>query len=107
MRLAGFAGLARPEVFAASLQEKGVELQQFFPFPDHHAFSAAELAGLVASACHLGAEGLVTTEKDWMRLAGRWQTDLPLYVVRLEVNLLDSWPQGLLPLGCARKLNEA
>ena len=104
MSLAGLAGLARPEVFAASLREVGVDLKHFFSFPDHHAFTPAELAGLVAAARRLGAQGLMTTEKDWMRLAGKWRADLPLYVVHLQVNLLDPWPLHLLPPGCAQKL---
>jgi tetraacyldisaccharide 4'-kinase len=104
MSLAGLAGLARPEVFADSLRQAGVDLKHFFSFPDHHAFAPAELAGLVAAARRLGAQGLITTEKDWMRLAGKWHADLPLYVVHLHVNLLDPWPLHLLPPGCAQKL---
>jgi tetraacyldisaccharide 4'-kinase len=105
MRLAALAGLARPEVFAASLQELGVDLRHFFRFPDHHAFTGREMAELAAVAQRLGAAGLVTTEKDWMRLAGGWKFALPLYVVHLKVELLDPWPVELLPPGCARKLS--
>jgi tetraacyldisaccharide 4'-kinase len=103
--LAAFAGLARPEVFAASLQEVGVDLKHFFVYPDHHAFTEAELAALAATAQQLGAEALVTTEKDWARLAGTWKAALPLYVVHLEVNLLDPWPSDLLSPGWAGKLS--
>jgi tetraacyldisaccharide 4'-kinase len=102
--LAAMAGLARPEVLAANLGELGIDLKHFFRFPDHHGFARGELAGMVAEARRLGAEGLVTTEKDWMRLAGSWNFDLPLYVVHLEVKLLDPWPVHLLDLGCAKKL---
>lgn len=105
MSVAAMAGLARPEVLAASLHEAGVDLKHFFPFPDHHAFTAPELAGLVAAAHRLGAQGLVTTEKDWMRLAGTWRADLPLYVVHLEVDLFDPWPRHLLPLRCSHNLS--
>ncbi len=103
--LIGFAGLARPEVFAASLRQAGIAIKQFFPFLDHHHFAAGELTWLVAAAQRLGAEGLVTTEKDWVRLSGDWTAALPLYVVPLKVDLLDPWPEGMLPLGCARKLS--
>jgi tetraacyldisaccharide 4'-kinase len=104
MSLAAVAGLARPEVFAASLQGLGIDLKQFFIFPDHHPFTAAELGELAAAARGLGVAGLLTTEKDWMRLAENWQFDLPLFVVHLAVNLLDPWPVHLLPPGCAQKL---
>jgi tetraacyldisaccharide 4'-kinase len=105
LRLAAMAALARPEVFAASLQELGVDLRHFFRFPDHHAFTARELSELITAAPRLGVEGLVTTEKDWLRLAGIWKFALPLYVIHLEVNLLDPWPAHLLPPGCAQKLS--
>ena len=52
-----FAGLARPEVFAATLQELGVDLKGFQAFPDHHAYSPEELDRLTEAARALGAEG--------------------------------------------------
>ena len=67
--------------------------------------AAQELVEVVTAARGLGAEGLVTTEKDWMRLAGIWKFAFPLFVVHLEVNLLDPWPAHLLPPGCAQKLS--
>jgi tetraacyldisaccharide 4'-kinase len=98
------AGLARPEVLAESLQCLGVDLKHFFRFPDHHVFSAQELVEVISAARGLGAKGLVTTEKDWMRLAGIWKFEFPLFVVHLQVSLLDPWPVHLLPPGCAQKL---
>jgi tetraacyldisaccharide 4'-kinase len=102
--LAAMAGLARPEVLAANLRELGLDLKHFFQFPDHQVLAPDELTGVVAAARRLGAKGLVTTEKDWMRLAGTWNFDLPLYVVHLGVKLLDPWPAHLLPLECAQEL---
>ena len=105
MKLTAMAGLAHPEFLAASLQEIGVNVRKFFRFPDHHAFSAQELAEVITETHALGAAGLVTTEKDWMRMARIWNFDLPLFIVPLEVKLLDPWPVHLLPPGCAQKLN--
>jgi tetraacyldisaccharide 4'-kinase len=105
MKLTAMAGLAHPEVLAASLQKLGVNLRKFFRFPDHHAFTAHELAQVITETRRLGAAGLVTTEKDWVRMARIWNFDLPLFVVHLEVKLLDPWPAHLLPLKCAQQLN--
>ncbi len=102
-KLAALAGLARPERFAASLREAGLNIQHFFVFPDHHAFARQEVANLTAAATRRGVEGLLTTEKDWVRLAGEWLAALPLYVVPLMVDLLDDWPDQLLPLPCQGK----
>lgn len=90
--LMAFAGLARPEVFTATLQELGVDLKGYRVFPDHHAYSEAELDRLAAAARSLGAEGLVTTGKDWARLGERWDEDLPLWVLEVEARLGDAEP---------------
>ena len=101
--LMAFAGLARPEVFTATLQELGVDLKGCRIFPDHHAYSPAELDRLAAAARSLGAEGLVTTGKDWARLGERWDGELPLWVLEVEARLGDAEPVlELLDRSCAR-----
>ncbi len=99
-RLAALAGLARPHAFLAGLKEAGLDIQQLFAFPDHHTYTAGDVAEVLAAASRSGVEGLITTEKDWLRLAGVWTAVLPLYVVGLQVELLDQWPDHLLPLVC-------
>ena len=37
-------------------------------FPDHHAYTAADLEQVAAEATAAGAEMLVTTEKDWVKV---------------------------------------
>ena len=90
--LMAFAGLARPEVFAATLQELGVDLKGCRIFPDHHDYSPEELDRLAAAARALDAEGLVTTGKDWARLGERWDGKLPLWVLEVEARLGDAEP---------------
>jgi tetraacyldisaccharide 4'-kinase len=90
--LMAFAGLARPEVFAATLQELEVDLKGCRNFPDHHAYSPAELDQLAAAARSLSAEGLVTTGKDWARLGERWDGELPLWVLEVEARLGEAEP---------------
>jgi len=66
-RVVAFAGIAFPTKFFAGLEAAGVVLAARETFPDHHAFTAAELARLKASAKTLDA-CLVTTPKDAVRL---------------------------------------
>jgi tetraacyldisaccharide 4'-kinase len=65
-----FAGIGRPEKFFATLAEAHAPVVRTVSFPDHHRYSDAEAAELIAAANaqHLR---LVTTEKDLARLAGR------------------------------------
>ncbi|MDO9533173.1 MAG: tetraacyldisaccharide 4'-kinase [Deltaproteobacteria bacterium] len=100
--LMAFAGLARPEVFTVTLEELGVDLKGCRIFPDHHAYSQEELDCLAAAARSLGAEGLVTTAKDWARLGERWDGELPLWVLEVEARLGDAEPVlELLERSCA------
>jgi len=99
-RLAGLASLARPEVFSASLRAHGLDLQRLFVFPDHHPYTTPEVAQVAAAARGAGLAAVITTEKDWVRLAGVWPLTLPLYVVPLTVTLLDDWPIHPLSLSC-------
>jgi len=63
----GFAGIARPAKFYATLQSNGARLIDKRSFPDHHRFSERDARALLAAAEERGAM-LVTTEKDWVRL---------------------------------------
>jgi tetraacyldisaccharide 4'-kinase len=85
--LVAFAGLARPEVFAGTLQELGVDLKGFRIFPDHHSYSHEELDRLTEAARALGAGGLITTDKDWASLGERWDGEVPLWVLEVEARL--------------------
>jgi tetraacyldisaccharide 4'-kinase len=68
--LLAFAGIGRPEKFFATLAEARAPVARTMSFPDHHRYTDGEAAELIAAA---EAENLrlVTTEKDYIRLAGR------------------------------------
>ena len=65
-----FAGIGRPEKFAASLEAAGADIVGRCFFADHHPYTEDEILELKAVA---GTAQLVTTEKDFVRLstAGR------------------------------------
>ncbi|VTO12662.1 tetraacyldisaccharide 4'-kinase [Brevundimonas vancanneytii] len=63
----GFAGIAKPWKVERSLIAAGCDLKDFVPFPDHAALSDHDFAFLNDRAAVYDA-GLVTTEKDWVRL---------------------------------------
>lgn len=77
----GFAGVAKPWKVERALKAAGCELADFAPFPDHAPYRDSDLAFLTARATTLGA-GLVTTEKDWARLAPAWRAKVAAWPVR-------------------------
>lgn len=66
-KVLGFCGIGRPDKFDATLRALGLDVVDMFPFPDHHPYSAKDLAHLAAAAAQNGAT-LVTTQKDLVRL---------------------------------------
>jgi tetraacyldisaccharide 4'-kinase len=68
----GFAGIGKPWKLERALKAAGCDLVDFAPLADHEVPSERFLAFLARRAETLGA-GLVTTEKDWARLAPAWR----------------------------------
>jgi tetraacyldisaccharide 4'-kinase len=63
----GFAGIARPAKFFATLKSNGAALIASHAYPDHHRFTEKDARALLKEADEKKAM-LVTTEKDWVRL---------------------------------------
>ena len=62
-----FAGIGRPEGFFEMLEANGAQIAVRVPFADHHPFTQGDAERLLALAATHKA-GLITTEKDWVRL---------------------------------------
>jgi tetraacyldisaccharide 4'-kinase len=101
-----FCGIARPEQFFEGLETAGLHLADCVAFPDHHRYRARDLNRLVVLAHRSAAAGLVTTEKDRVRLSNltsvfpEW---LPLRTVGLRTEIEDEdeavdWLVGRLKL---------
>src|SRR5262249_39552360 len=70
-----------------TLASADVRLAAFAEYPDHHWYTEADLRDLAAQARTLGAEGLITTEKDWMRLRSLERVATPLWVLSVRLVL--------------------
>jgi tetraacyldisaccharide 4'-kinase len=84
----GFCGIARPAQFFWGLEAASVSLVGRRAFPDHHRYSQADFNLLNAQARAAGAEALVTTEKDAVRLR-EFQISLPVRTVALRIEIED------------------
>ena len=82
-RVLAFAGIGRPAKFFATLQALGATIVAAKPLPDHHRFSAPELAALRRDAAAADAM-LVTTAKDWVRLPAAERDGIDLLAVELR-----------------------
>ena len=79
----GFAGIAKPWKVERSLIAAGCDLKEFVPFPDHAALSERDFA-LLTDRAALFEAGLVTTEKDWVRLPPEWRQRIVAWPVTAQ-----------------------
>ena len=86
-RVTAFAGLARPDVFRETLTGLGAEVVWFKAFRDHHAYAPGQLRLLIREKARTGADCLITTEKDWVRIEGalKESPDLAYLSIRLAI----------------------
>ncbi len=93
LRPIAFCGVARPANFFAMLSTAGCHPAETIAFPDHHAYTEADIARLLATAQTSKADGFITTAKDAVKLTAAWTSRLEqlgkLSVASLEVTLLD------------------
>jgi tetraacyldisaccharide 4'-kinase len=96
-RVAAVAGIARPQRFFDALRRQRFDVVRELTFPDHHWFTAADLEGIERYARQAGAEAIVTTSKDAVRVE-RYITDatLPWGELPLDVSIepvagFDAW----------------
>lgn len=89
-RVAAFSGIATPERFEAFLRDHGAQIVYNRRFLDHHWFDAEDIDEVLDGAKGAGAELVLTTEKDAVRLPDALKTDIPLLYLRLEVEILDA-----------------
>jgi tetraacyldisaccharide 4'-kinase len=93
-RVVACAGIARPDQFFRMLEQAGFEVVNRLAFADHQTYGEDEAQRIAAACRAAGAEMIVTTEKDLVKMQ-----DLPLEIplLALEIELRLHQP-GLLPL---------
>ena len=82
-----FSGLARNDTFQKMLCEMGFDLRGYAAFADHHDYSRDDILAIAQRADRKGANLLVTTEKDRVKLADTWFRNMPLLVVGVRMDL--------------------
>jgi tetraacyldisaccharide 4'-kinase len=87
-RVFAFCGIATPESFEKFLRDLGALLVGRERYLDHYRYEESDLAELFERAKAEGADCLATTEKDAVRIAETRSFPLPLYYLRLEIEII-------------------
>ncbi len=83
-KIGAMCALGNPVAFETMLTGLGARLAASFRFRDHRALTLADLERVFAESCAAGAEAVVTTEKDAVKMA---PLKSPLPLLTLEVAL--------------------
>jgi tetraacyldisaccharide 4'-kinase len=78
-----FAGIGKPWKMERALRVAGCELADFAPLPDHARYDERLLGFLARRAETLGA-GLLTSEKDWVKLPPAWRERVKAWPVEAK-----------------------
>ena len=85
-KLLVFSGIAGNEGFREMLAGLGGDIVAFMSFPDHYCYSREDLRSIAASGESLGAEFLVTTEKDYVRIQESEQKPSNLLILKMVIS---------------------
>jgi tetraacyldisaccharide 4'-kinase len=96
-RVVAVAGIARPERFFHAVRAQGWNVVAELRYPDHHWYTAKDLAGINNVAQESRARAVVTTEKDAVRVGEQaWWAALPMHVTIEPALEFEAWLRGRL-----------
>ncbi len=87
-RVAAISGIARPEGFEDFLGKLGAELVYNKRYIDHHRYRQQEIIDFINRSLAANADFILTTEKDAVRFPKIDRRDLPIYFLRVKIDIL-------------------
>jgi tetraacyldisaccharide 4'-kinase len=87
-KIAALSGIACPESFEDFLENLGGHIVYRERFADHHRFRQQEIIDFINSSKKANADFIVTTEKDAVRMPRLDRRDIPVYFMRVEIDII-------------------
>ena len=81
----GFSGIARNDDFHRTIGRAGLNAVGYREFDDHHPYGPKDLEDFGRSAKNAGANCLITTEKDYVRLTHQMPFSMDIIVVGIRI----------------------
>jgi tetraacyldisaccharide 4'-kinase len=92
--IGALSAIAAPESFEAALNKLGAKIEISRHYADHHRFSRGDLLTFASRCERRDLAAIITTEKDSVRLPRVEKLDVPVYFLRVEIEILtghESW----------------
>jgi tetraacyldisaccharide 4'-kinase len=90
-----FSGIGNPSSFEKTVEQLNLKILKHRVFPDHYAYPEKDLEDLMMQARDRGADFIVTTEKDSVRIPLVKRPGISLYVVKIDL-VIESGEETLL-----------
>ncbi len=87
-KIASISAIANPASFEGFLEDLGGELVLKRHYADHHRYRQQEMIDFINDAKSAGAELIVTTEKDAVRMPRLDRRDIDIQFLRVEIDIL-------------------
>ena len=87
-KVALVSGIAVPQGFETEIKRLGAILVYLKRFADHHRYHQQEIIDIINKAKKNGAAAIITTEKDAVRIPKIERRDVPIFFLRVEIELL-------------------
>ena len=88
----GFSGIARNDHFRQTVEAIEFNIGGFSEFSDHHRYSSDDLARIMRTAQKVGADCLITTEKDYARITQQLPLPMDLIVSGVRIAFSEDSP---------------
>jgi len=88
LNIAVVSGIAMPDGFEHDLERRGARIVARNRFADHHRYSQQEIIDIINKSRRLGANAIITTEKDAVRFPNLVRCDVPIYFLRVDIKIL-------------------
>jgi tetraacyldisaccharide 4'-kinase len=92
--IGSLCGIAQPDSFDDGLRKLGAKIELAKHYTDHHRYSEAELQTFINRCLRRDLAMIVTTEKDAVRFPRLLKPEVPIYFLRVEIEILsghESW----------------
>ena len=94
--IGSLCGIAAPESFEEGLRKLGAKIELSRHFADHHRYAQKELTSFIQRCVRRDVSAVITTEKDAVRLPVLDNLEVPIYFLRVEIEILngqETWEQ--------------
>ncbi|MCX6957575.1 MAG: tetraacyldisaccharide 4'-kinase [Verrucomicrobiae bacterium] len=88
LKIGVLSGIASPESFEQGLRKLGADLAFTQSYTDHHRYSRREIERFLSRCRRRGLTVALTTEKDAVRIPRLSNMEVPIYYLRIEIEIL-------------------